>query len=431
LNDDFKKLPKKLQEIINNPEKRKKLVVYINPPYAESNGRVNIKRSAVQATKMHTKYFSKMEKVAAELYAQFLMRIYMEIPNCYIGHFSTLKVISASNSQVFRGHFLAQLTKLFVVPADTFDNVKGSFPIGFFIWNTQIKEKFEQIEADVFNADGLFIGKKHFYSYDNEKGRINDFLNQFKAKENGFIGVLMADAPDFQHKNLVAIQNQKGIRHGIYFLINVTNIICACIYVAVRQVLEATWLNDRDQFLYPNDGWQTDTEFQNDCLAFTLFHGQNKITSKNGTNHWIPFTEYEVDAKAKFDSNFMSQFIKGKLKTNGNNGSFLTPEEVRTTPLEFSTEAKAVFEAGKKLWTYYHTYDFKKFSYDSKLGTYNPNASLYDIREYFQGRNGNGKMNNKSTDETYKQLIGELREKLRTLAEKIAPKVYEYGFLKA
>jgi hypothetical protein len=127
----------------------------------------------------------------------------------------------------------------------------------------------------------------------------------------------------------------------------------------------------------------------------------------------------------------MSQFIKGKLKTNGNNGSFLTPEEVRTTPLEFSTEAKAVFEAGKKLWTYYHTYDFKKFSYDSKLGTYNPNASLYDIREYFQGRNGNGKMNNKSTDETYKQLIGELREKLKALAKKIAPKVYEYGFLKA
>jgi predicted RNA methylase len=35
LNDDFSKLPSPLQDIINNPEKRKKLVVYINPPYAE------------------------------------------------------------------------------------------------------------------------------------------------------------------------------------------------------------------------------------------------------------------------------------------------------------------------------------------------------------------------------------------------------------
>ena len=36
LNDDFSKLPESLKQIINNPKKRKKLVVYINPPYAEA-----------------------------------------------------------------------------------------------------------------------------------------------------------------------------------------------------------------------------------------------------------------------------------------------------------------------------------------------------------------------------------------------------------
>jgi len=35
LNDEFDKLPAGLQEIINDPQKRRKLVVYINPPYAE------------------------------------------------------------------------------------------------------------------------------------------------------------------------------------------------------------------------------------------------------------------------------------------------------------------------------------------------------------------------------------------------------------
>jgi hypothetical protein len=55
---------------------------------------------------------------------------------------------------------------------------------------------------------------------------------------------------------------------------------------------------------------------------------------------------------------------------------------------------------------------------------------LYDIREHFQGRNEKGKMNNKSEDQTYMQLITELRAKLKLLADKIAPKVYEYGFLK-
>jgi hypothetical protein len=39
-------------------------------------------------------------------------------------------------------------------------------------------------------------------------------------------------------------------------------------------------------------------------------------------------------------------------------------------------------------------------------------------------------MNNKSDDETYNKLIGNLREVLKELAKKIEPKVYEYGFLK-
>jgi len=61
----------------------------------------------------------------------------------------------------------------------------------------------------------------------------------------------------------------------------------------------------------------------------------------------------------------------------------------------------------------------------------NVNASLYDIREYFQGRNDKGKMNNKSSDEKYMELIGNLRDQIKILAKKIEPKVYEYGFLKS
>jgi hypothetical protein len=57
------------------------------------------------------------------------------------------------------------------------------------------------------------------------------------------------------------------------------------------------------------------------------------------------------------------------------------------------------------------------------------NAAFYDIREYFQGRSESGNMKTKSADETYNALIKDLRQKLSVLAEKIKPKVYEYGFL--
>ena len=36
LNDPFDKPPKGLREIVEDPEKRRKLVIYINPPYAEA-----------------------------------------------------------------------------------------------------------------------------------------------------------------------------------------------------------------------------------------------------------------------------------------------------------------------------------------------------------------------------------------------------------
>jgi len=420
LNDDFSKLPRPLQDIINNPEERKKLVVYINPPYAEATtartvaGTGENKPKTATDNKTYLKYRQKIGKASNELFTQFLIRIYEEINNCKIANFSTLKNLQSTNFREFRNLFLARLEKLFVVPANTFDNVKGQFPIGFFIWDTSKKEKFQTIQADVYDKDAKYIGQKGFYG--NLPDSLNKWFGKFEDESGSQIGLLSFYPPDFQNNNKFSILSTPQERYCKKITQN--NLLQTCIYFAVRHCMEATWLNDRDQFLYPKDSWQDDTEFQNDCFAFTLFHGQNRISSKEGTNYWIPFTEQEVNAREKFESNFMSKFINGKLKTD-NNGDLFGNKTQRTTPLVFSTEAIAVLDSARELWKYYH-----------KQPNCNVNASLYDIKEHFQGRNEAGKMNNKSSDETYMNLIGDLREKLRQLAEKIEPKVYEYEFLK-
>jgi hypothetical protein len=191
------------------------------------------------------------------------------------------------------------------------------------------------------------------------------------------------------------------------------------IYFAVRKVITATWLNDRDQFLHPNNKWKKDLEFQNDCLVFTFFHNSNNISSKSGVNHWIPFTENEINARDKFDSHFMLSFIGGKIIQNGYSDLFEQAGDKLCPKREFLQEAMAVFDAGRELWKYYHSQK-----------NVDVNAAFYDIREYFQGRNAQGRMNTKSEDETYNKLIGELCEKMKVLAKKIEPKVYEYEFLK-
>ena len=429
LNDDFSKLPQSLQDIINNEEKRKKLVIYINPPYAEAASKGTVTKTGTNktdvavTTKVYEKYKNKIGIGGRELFVQFMTRIYAEIPYSVLANFSKLKNLQAPNFSDFRKFYRAKLEKIFVVPADTFDNVKGKFPIGFFIWNTDKKENFENIDTDIYDTKGNFIGIKNLYNSSLLKS-INDWLITTRNRPNeNNLGFLSAKGNDFQNVNFVFIINDKNqLPHPRGTWVTDKNIIEVCIYVTVRHIIPATWLNDRDQFLYPNDNWKNDLEFQNDCLTYTLF--SNNIQSKFGVNHWIPFTEQEVNAKEKFESNFMTDFINGKLKPEQKNDNLFSEETDCFVPRndikrEFSQESQNVFNAGRELWQYYH----------SQNGV-NTNASLYDIREFFQGRNDKGRMNSKSNDEKYTELISNLRENLKTLAEKIIPKVYEYGFLR-
>ena len=399
LNDQFEdKCPKGLLDIINDPEKRKKLVIYMNPPYAEVSSVGSKGKKGVNQSKTHDKYVKLIGTAARELFIQFFIRIKKEIDGCVLAEFSTLKILQAPAFIDFRKHFLAQLLKGFIVPANTFDNVKGQFPIGFMIWNTSNASRFSRASLDVYNSDSDFLFQKEICVYDKI---INEWISSFKDNNSNHIGFLCGtNGNDFQQNKIVYILNDKqqmANPRGIW--INFGNITEVCIYLSVRHCIPATWLNDRDQFLYPNDDWQNDKDFQSDCLAFTLFHGQNHITSEEGTNYWIPFTEDEIGAKDEFESHFMTDYI-------------------RSNKIAFTSKAKAVFDAGRELWKYYHQQPMA-----------NPNASFYDIRAYFQGRKENGKMNAKSNDEHYTELIGNLRQALKELADQIKPKVYEYRFL--
>ena len=410
LNDDFSKLPESLQEIINDEEKRKKLIIYINPPYAEHGNAKNVvwtwenKSWTAKNTLMYNKYNEQIGTASRELFAQFLIRIYKEIPKSNIANFSTLKNLQSQNFLTFRNIFKPKLEKLFIVPAKTFDNVKGSFPIGFFIRNNIIEEKFDEIYADVYDEKGIFLWEKLVSSYLNNEYVIKR-LKKYHDKENPeSVWYLRMCWTDMQHNKDIFLCTQlseNDIKECLFTPITKNNVIPMCIYMVIRHCIEATWLNDRDQFLRPKDERENDLEFQNDCLAFTLFHGQNRITSRETwVNHWIPFTESEVDARDKFASHFMTDFLKGR---------------------EFSPEAAAVFDVWRELWRYYH---------EKAWEGYLVNASLYEIREYFQGRNEKGKMNVKSDDMKYMELIGALRSVLKVLGDKIAEKVHEYEFLK-
>ncbi|MBQ7471235.1 MAG: hypothetical protein IJS97_02255 [Prevotella sp.] len=438
LNDPFTKLPQELQDIINNEEKRKKLVIYINPPYAEAaskhtlTGTGHNKTNVAVTNLMYKKYIDRIGIAGREVFAQFYIRIYNEIPSSVLAVFTTFKTLQAPNFTDFREQFRAKLGRIFCVPANTFDNVNGNFPIGFFIWNLAQKEVFTHITSDVYDAKGEYIGTKTIEIERNTK-TINDWIIKTRKRPNErTIGYMSAKGNDFQNANYNFIINTKTqLPHPRGTTITDKNLCEIAVYYAVRHCIEATWLNDRDQFLYPHKKWEDDKEFQADCLAYTLFN--NNIQSQYGVNYWIPFTEDEVDAKDCFESHFMSDYIHGRTQPSDTQvkimqGDLFEPSTIKTTDVHnfsshFSIEAQAVMDAGRELWRYYHAQP-----------TANPNASFYDIRLHFQGtktmKNGKVQMNPDSQDARYTQLILSLRRCLKTLARRIEPKVYEYGFLK-
>ena len=471
LNDSFDKLPEDLRDVINDPEKRKCLVIYINPPYVEASnaqtthGTPGENRVGVSVSSIRAQYLAEMGRAVNELFAQFLIRIATEIPGCVIGQFSKLKHLQGPNFNMFRRAFLGTLEKCFIVPADTFDNVKGQFPIGFFVWRLG-GGVFTSAVADVYDRQGVFIGTKSIYSPDGQHV-LTDWIRQFYDKVGEYLAYCRYLGSDFQHNNGVFITlspSASDLKQVKGNWITPKNVMAFAIYFAVRLCIDADWLNDRDQFLYPNDGWKIDAEFQADCLVFTLFSGQNRVSSADGVNHWIPFTEEEVSAKSCFKSHFMSDFINGRA------GSTLSADAARSviapyqgeldfenvelckcenmevckqpmldaathfhssilshfhnsTLSHFSPAARAVLDAGRELWRYYHAQP-----------NANPNASYYDIRLHFQGvkRTASDKeqMNATSSDATYNALLANLRAAHKTLAAQIALKVYEYGFLR-
>ncbi|MFM7630893.1 MAG: hypothetical protein ACKO43_03660 [Alphaproteobacteria bacterium] len=131
-----------------------------------------------------------------------------------------------------------------------------------------------------------------------------------------------------------------GFAIGRGFYITPDNLWQAAVVFAVRRLIKPTWINDRDQFLQPTA--PLPEEFKTDCLIWMLFNGSNLTAgaddlSWNGklwslTNHFIPYTETEVGAPDRFESDFMVQYLADK---------------------SLSPDAIAVFNAGRDLWRAY------------------------------------------------------------------------------
>jgi hypothetical protein len=397
LNGSLTEIPEEIHKAAAN----EKLIILINPPYAES-------RSHSSVTTGHGKKGTNLSNIrnemttlgignaSNEIFAQFLYRIKRDFPTAKLGVFATMKYVNAQNFIKFREYWNTKFHGGFVVPAWTFDNVKGKFPIGFCTWtlNPPIKTS-NNIILDVFDENNTPQGQKIFWDYQGPS------LNQWRSsKHKSGLAFLASCGSDFQHNNFINLRTlpDHGNPRGNW--IAKDNLLPSCIYLAVRHCIPHTWLNNRDQFLHPLPTWESDDEFKADCLIFTLFHSQNHIDSRKGPNHWIPFDETTLGSRKSFTSDFMAKTLK---------------------TITISSESLAVLHCGLAAWRHYFTFQTRS--------DFNHNAGIYEIKEFFRGRNNNGRLNSNGPHATFENLMKNLMAAYKPLSEKLASKCHEHGFL--
>lgn len=427
------KIPQKLRDAI---KAKKKILVLMNPPYAESGDTLGSEAKKDVATTRIAKTMEGYGYGKRELFVQFLVRIGRELPTATLAMFSTLKYVNAPNFEDFRERWNAKYLGGFVVHNRAFEGLKGDFPIGFLVWktdtNSNSKTPITEITTDVLNKKAEPVGEKNFYNLVKDSS-LNIWVKRAKANDtpvvplknaitpadktidvrgtnwaNGAIGQMLCDSNDLQHAGQRTAILSSGYCSPGAFFITKENLWQVSVIYSVRRLVKPTWLNDRDQFLQPDK--PLSDEFKNDCLIWMLFNGSNLTASANDlqwngkpwkiVNHFIPYTEEEVHAPDRFESDFMVQYMRGK---------------------KFSKEANAVLAAGKKLWqAYFEHVDTHTVVEELKLNR--ADVGWYQIRKALQARNESG--------DFVPVSFAPFKSAYDALTEKLQPMVYELGFLK-
>jgi len=416
----------------------KKILVLINPPYGETGsgiGKGDKNKKGVEQTRMNAT-MTDVGYASKELFVQFLARIAKELPSATLAMFSKLKYVNAPNFAKFRSTWNAEYQGGFIVHSKAFDGLSGDFPIGFLIWKTNQDAKkkipITEISVEVLNRKAQRIGEKKFYNLPNTdylnvwmtKPETNDapalpLSNAIKVSSNPrlkkscdhMIGYLYASNNDLQHagqETLIASSIFTGGNGGGAY-IREENLWQAAVVYTMRRIVKPTWINDRDQFLKPTE--PLSDEFKTDCLIWMLFNGSNLTASADGlewngkkwsiVNHFIPFTEAEVGAPDRFESDFMVEYLADK---------------------SLSAEAQAVLDAGRGLWQAYFAYtDARTVRDEFKLNR--PDVGWYQVRNALKARNASG--------DTLPVNFGPFELAYQALSDKLRPQVFSLGFLRS
>ena len=441
LNDPEDKLPESLIEHFKNNDP---IMFFINPPYAcngammgegKGNGDTNVKKEMVKNS----------IDGAKELYNQFLYRIInikqtYNLTNCNIYIFCNPGFITKSSYKKFRNLFLDnfKFENGIMFNASEFADCSDKWGITFNLWSTGKQEQRNDFihtlvkrnddneivsigEKDLYNIDGCKDINDWLYSVTNGKPSRNlewvgyrstplEITEGTKINKDT-IGVIANTMTCINLSNIFFTGNNGG-----RFLITKENLQEGSAYYCVKTVAEKSWINDKDEYLAPDENNPLYKQFLMDCVVYSLFVSQVSLRNVELSKKWNIKNEFFFMPKQEMEdlaNTYSNQECYNDVHTDSDRYVYKYLEEHYN---ELSDDAKDILESARESVR-------KSFKY-RKL--FNEEEPKYQINNWDCGWYQVKALLKMYMPDDLKAF----QNKYKAFGNRLRPLVYELGFLK-
>lgn len=311
LNDSDDKLPKELKDAI---VQGKEILFLINPPYATANNKNTTEGSHKQGVSLN-KVGDEMRETkewggaTQNLYAQFFYRIwkYRQMnDNVHVASFTPPLYLTGGSYKRFRNKFFSSfgIEKGFLFQASHFSDVSAEWGILFAVMNNQPK-LVDDVIVNLVDLNKSFsidvLETKDLYHTDNLK-KASDWVreevkglktfdapqlsNWSNVKSSGrgkvvknYFGYFQNNANStYYNPNFVALYS--GNFSGANGLsITKENFKKVCNLFTARKAIQSNWINQKDEYLAPNEQHPQYEQFTYDALVYSLFNNSSQQSS--------------------------------------------------------------------------------------------------------------------------------------------------------
>lgn len=457
LNDDIPdEIDKKLKEVA---ESGKRLVFFMNPPYATDGGfGKKAKKGVSNNTKVNNEMVENDFGVASkQLYVQFLYRCIKikklyNISNFNICTYSKTAFVSSVSQHKFRDYYYSNMSYKsgFFFCANNFQNLSDKWGVLLSIWKNG-KNLNTNLDVDISEIKNFKVqtkNKKTLYTTDKDNNLANwvnseidkkiniekinlpqltsglNVVNRHTRKYNpNNLGMYCAKDNNLSNSLLQVClfslpPSDSGWRHSEIFIQNFEKVISA---FCARKLSIVNWTNDKDEYLIPNDQHSDYNQWLNDCHIYSLIHSANNCTalrnidydnkSYNIKNHFFWKT---IDECEQLYNQPHTQELYKDLSTQKHLGDPYFATQLKTITL--SPDAQKVLDMLNAL--------FEK-SLEMRE-TFSDDYPEYHLNTWDAGVYQLKKLWNEYYKDDYKALMVEYKK----LEERLRPGVYKFGFLK-